>query len=201
MPRALSQTEVEDFRDRLCEAATRIFAEKGLAGFTMRELAGALGVSAMTPYRYFKDKNEILAAVRARAFDSFAAAMEAGFAKGRGDPIAGANAAGEAYVRFAFDNPQAYHLMFEITQDEDGTFPELDRAAARARTTMTRHIDGLVETGILKGNPELLGHVFWAALHGVVSLKLANKFSPGCTFEMVRDELFRALTVGLSRAT
>ena len=166
----------------------------------MREVAAELGVSAMTPYRYFKDKDEILAAVRARAFEQFSAAMEEGFASGRGDPIKGANAAGEAYIRFACDNPQAYHLMFEVDQREDGAYPELERAAERARSTMTRHIDALTEKGLLHGNPVLLGHVYWAALHGLVSLKLADKYSPGCTFEAVRDELFRALTMGLAAA-
>ncbi|HEY1631427.1 MAG TPA: TetR/AcrR family transcriptional regulator [Rhizomicrobium sp.] len=196
MPRVLSSEEVEDFRDRLIDAATRIFAEKGLSGFTMRELASAIGVSPMTPYRYFKDKEEILAAVRARAFDNFAAALEAGFATAGGDPVQGANAAGEAYVRFAFDNPQAYHLMFEITQPDIG-YPELERAAGRARATLTQHIHPLVERGLLHGDPVLLGHVMWAALHGVVSLKLANKLDPDYDFEKVRDALFDALIFGL----
>jgi AcrR family transcriptional regulator len=197
MPRVLSPTDVEDFRDRLIGAATRIFAEKGLAGFTMRELAAAVGVSAMTPYRYFKDKEDILAAVRARAFDNFAAALEKGFASGGGDPIARANAAGEAYVRFAFENPQSYHLMFEVSQTEDGTYPDLARAAERARATLTQHIHPLVERGLLHGDPVLLGHIMWAALHGVVSLKLAGKLTPGYDFEKIRDAMFDALIFGL----
>lgn len=197
MPRVLSTEEVEDFRDRLIDAATRIFAEKGLSGFTMRELASAIGVSAMTPYRYFKDKDDILAAVRARAFDNFAAALEAGFATAAGDPIRGANAAGEAYIRFAFEHPQAYHLMFEITQPDIG-HPDLERAAARARATLTQHIHPLVERGLLHGDPVLLGHVMWAALHGVVSLQLANKLDPDYDFAKVRDALFDALIFGLS---
>ena len=61
---------------RLCAVAERLFAERGPQGVTMRELARELGVSAMTPYRYFKDKESILAAVRANAFDDFAAALE-----------------------------------------------------------------------------------------------------------------------------
>ncbi|HEY2071263.1 MAG TPA: TetR/AcrR family transcriptional regulator [Rhizomicrobium sp.] len=202
MPRALSATDVEDFRDRLCDAATKIFAEKGLSGFTMRELASAIGVSAMTPYRYFKDKEDILAAVRARAFDSFADVMEAAFASVSTDPIAKANAAGEAYIRFAFENPQSYHLMFEVNQAEDGAYPDLTRAADRAKATLTQHIHPLVERGLLHGDPELLGYVFWAALHGVVSLKLADKLEPPkYGFENVRDELFRALTFGLANQT
>ncbi len=41
----------------------------------MRQLAAELGCSPMTPYRYFKDKDEILAAVRAAAFDRFSEAL------------------------------------------------------------------------------------------------------------------------------
>ena len=49
MPRILTDDDVADFRERLCEVATRAFVEKGPAGLNMRELAAALGVSAMTP--------------------------------------------------------------------------------------------------------------------------------------------------------
>ena len=82
MPRVLTTTDLADFREKLIAAATKIFADKGREGFTMRELATELGVSAMTPYRYFKDKDEILAAVRADAFDRFADALEGAFSIG-----------------------------------------------------------------------------------------------------------------------
>ena len=39
MPRVLTQTDVADFRERLCDAATRLFDARGREGFTMRELA------------------------------------------------------------------------------------------------------------------------------------------------------------------
>src|SRR5271163_1756971 len=76
MPKILSAANIEAFRDRLCNIAEGLFAAHGPDGVTMRELADALGVSQMTPYRYFKDKDDILAAVRTRAFNRFAAVME-----------------------------------------------------------------------------------------------------------------------------
>src|ERR1700744_2830749 len=76
MPRVLSDTDVADFRDRLCEAAERLFAERGPDAVTMRQLAAELGVSPMTPYRYFEDKDDILAAVRTNGFNRFAEALE-----------------------------------------------------------------------------------------------------------------------------
>ncbi len=101
MPRILSQADVSDFRERLCEAATRLFDTRGREGFTMRELASQLNVSAMTPYRYFKDKDDILSAVRARAFHRFAEALENAFA-GANRAAERARAVYDAYVGFAF---------------------------------------------------------------------------------------------------
>ena len=42
MPRSLSQAEVADFRERLCTAAERLFANQGLDGMTMRQLDSEL---------------------------------------------------------------------------------------------------------------------------------------------------------------
>jgi AcrR family transcriptional regulator len=196
VPRVLSKEEVEDFREKLTETAARLFAKRGQEGFTLRELAAEVGVSPMTPYRYFKDKNEIFAAVRARAFSRFAEAIEKAYAA-PGTAIERAQAAGEAYVRFAFKETASYRLMFDIWQRHEECYPELVRAGNRARATMVRHIPGLIEAGILEGDPVLLGHVFWSAMHGAVMLKLAGKLSPECDFDALVDETLRALTRGL----
>ena len=66
MPRNLTKAHVAQFRTRLCDVAARLYFEMGHSNFNMRDLAARVGVSAMTPYRYFGDKDGILAAVRAR---------------------------------------------------------------------------------------------------------------------------------------
>jgi AcrR family transcriptional regulator len=197
LPRVLTTTDLADFREKLISAASKIFADKGRDGFTMREVAGALGVSAMTPYRYFKDKEEILAAVRAAAFDRFSDALEGAFA-GVTDPEARSSAVGQAYVRFAFSDPASYKLMFDMTQPEETTYPELAKATTRARRTMTGYVRGLVDAGLLEGNPVLIGHVFWASLHGTVVLQLAGKLDAECDFETILHESFRALSAGFA---
>src|SRR5512140_85867 len=119
MPRVLSDTDVADFRERLCEAAERLFAERGPDAVTMRQLAAELGVSPMTPYRYFQDKDDILAAVRTNGFTQFAEALERARA-GAGSARAKGAAVGEAYTRFAFEHPHTYKLMFDLNQPLDG---------------------------------------------------------------------------------
>ena len=199
MPRELSASEIDDFRDKLCDAALQIFAEKGVEGLTLREVATRLSVSPMTPYRYFRDKDDILAAVRARAFNDFAQALENAVSRGK-DPIEQSRAAGEAYVDFAFNNAEAYRLMFQVRQeDEEAKDPNLQLALERARATMSYHVKRLIDAGVLEGDPELIGYVFWAALHGVVTLELSGNFPRQYSFEKVRSETFRALWQGFVR--
>jgi AcrR family transcriptional regulator len=192
VPRVLTTSDVADFRERLCEAAARLFAERGREGFTMRELAAEMGVSAMTPYRYFADKDEILAAVRARAFNAFAEALETAFA-GEGPPSLRSARVGDAYIRFAFGQPASYRLMFDLSQPNEENYSELVAASTRARATMTDHVRALVESGVLEGDPDLIAHVCWAALHGAVVLQLAGKLKPEYDFERIAGEIFRAL--------
>lgn len=198
MPRVLSQSDVADFREQLCEAAGRLFVSRGREGFTMRELASELDVSAMTPYRYFRDKDDILAAVRARAFNRFADALEAAIATD-GPAVVKAAAVGDAYVKFAFGEPASYRMMFDLSQPDEDAYPVLVEATARARATMTDYVRALVHEGILHGDPDLMGYVFWSALHGAVVLQLAGKLDPEYDFATVSREAFRALSESFSR--
>ena len=200
MPRSLSAEQVEDFRARLCEVAQHRFATQGRDAVTMRQLADALGCSPMTPYRYFRNKDEILAAVRTAAFDRFAEALEEAAAQAGGDLRAAGQAVGQAYVRFALGDPDAYRLMFDVAQPDPERYPELGRASTRARRTMSASLEALVKAGVFHGDPELLGLAFWSAMHGLVMLHLAGKLPADRAFETVRSEVMRLLVTGASSA-
>jgi AcrR family transcriptional regulator len=183
MPKILSAASIEVFRDRLCNIAEGLFAAHGPDGVTMRELADALGVSQMTPYRYFKDKDAILAAVRTRAFNRFAAAME-NARRNTDEPRsrrARKSASGatdqepeNAYLDFALGNPAAYRLMFDVSQPTFNKYPDLLAAMERARLTMGDGLRRLAAEGRFSGDVELTAHVFWSALHGAVMLELTG---------------------------
>jgi AcrR family transcriptional regulator len=196
MPRNLSRADVDAFRARLCAVAQKRFAKDGVEGVSMRQLADALGCSPMTPYRYFRNKEEILAAVRAAAFDRFATALEDAAAKTRGDLRAGGQAMGEAYIRFALSDPDAYRLMFDLSQPHPDRYPELVRASARARQMMSAALEALVKAGIFAGDPQLLGYVFWATMHGLVVLHLAGKLPKEPDFKTIQQEAMRLLVAG-----
>jgi AcrR family transcriptional regulator len=165
MPKALSPADLDAFRTRLCNVAEKLFAAHGPDGVTLREMADALGVSSMTPYRYFKDKDAILAAVRTRAFNRFAEAMES--AKDRPRER-------NAYLDFALANPASYRLMFDVSQPTFAQHPDLVKAMDRARLTMADGLRVLAAAGRFKGDVELAGYVYWSAMHGAVMLQLAG---------------------------
>lgn len=171
MPKVLSAADIESFRDRLCDIAEEKFAALGPDGVTLRDLASAMGVSPMTPYRYFKDKDAILAAVRVRAFSRFAQAME--IAEASGARKKGVFT-GAAYVDWALKNPAAYRLMFDTQQPTAEAYPDLIAAMARARETMTAYWRRIKAQGRFKGDVELAGHMMWSAMHGAVMLEMAG---------------------------
>ena len=171
MPRTLSDSDIETFRESLCDVAEELFAAHGPSGVTMRQLADALGVSAMTPYRYFEDKDAILAAVRARAFNRFADAMEKAQARLRKK---GGHRPDPAYLDFALANRAAYRMMFDTDQPTFAKYPELVAAMERARATMTAGWKELAAEGRFSGDAELAGRLMWSAMHGAVMLELAG---------------------------
>lgn len=196
MPRALSHADIEDFRERLIDAAEHLFATVGLEAVTMRQLAAELGVSPMTPYRYFADKGAILAAVRARAFNRHAEALEDAQTAG-GSVFERSYAVGRAYLRFALGNPEAYKLMFDVEQPNASAYPELVTAGVRSRATMTAHLQAMIDEGLLKGDPDLIGHMFWSAIHGAIQLQLAGMLSPPYDAERLVAETMPTLWRGL----
>jgi AcrR family transcriptional regulator len=190
VPRAaLTVEELSAFRGRAVGAATRLFAEQGYQGVTVRSLAKALGVSPMTPYRYFENKAELFAMVRSEAFRRFADAQRDAVA-GVGDPEDSLRLLGAAYVRFALDEPDAYRIMFELSQAPAGTYPELEAEQARAFSYLHEAVKRGVDAGLLEGEPLRRAHLLWAQTHGLVSLHLAGKLIMGCSLEDLISTVF-----------
>ena len=175
MPRALTDKEVVDLKARICREAEKLFAKQGVTGVTMRELAAALGLSPMAPYRYFEDRDAILASVRASAFSRFAAGLERAFQTGT-TPVHRTTAMGEAYLKFALKEPDAYHLIFDLTQADESRYPELVKQSRRARDILARQTEDLIAARLAPNEPLLVGYALWSTAHGICMLHLAGKY-------------------------
>lgn len=194
MSRQLSEQAVNEFRGKLCRVAARRFAEFGYAGLTLRALAQELGCSRTTPYRYFKDKQHILAAVRAEGFLLLAQAQEAA-AEAEPELERRLQAVGRAYLRFAADEPDYYRLMFEVPEKfSPEPTAELVAVVQRSQRPLYEAVKLATQAGLLDGNPRTVAHLLWAALHGVASLHLAEKLTLGRSFEQLTEEMLKLLS-------
>lgn len=174
MVRELSRENVQSVRAEIGAAAAELYAREGEDGITIREIAKATGRSPMGLYRYFGDREEIIAWLRADAFDQFSDSLEAAFASGK-DAFERARAVGRAYLDFALAHPDSYRLMFDMRRPDDSHYPALAKASARANATVTRHVKDLANAGIVHGDTDRIGAALWAAAHGVVVLYLAGR--------------------------
>ncbi len=194
VPRPLTPEEIDKFRSELCEVATRLFAEKGFGGVTLRALAGELGCSPMTPYRYFANKEDVFRSVRLAAFRRLTQRVSAAAAGSGPCPLERIRALGHAYVRFALDEPHAYRIMFQLERTWPGevreVMEELEVDELRSGwQVLCDAMDDAVRAGKLAGEPTQLAHFSWVSLHGCVTLHLAEKLELGLSLEDLVDPL------------
>jgi AcrR family transcriptional regulator len=187
MRKQLTDQQVDAFRTRLIRTAEKLFARHGVAGVTMRQIARALGYSQTAAYRYFANKNEILAAVRTAAMNRFCAKLE-GALDPTQDARANARSVGNAFLQFALDHPDSYRLIFDTKPPEDAQFLDNEQSMKRFFATMTDYVRGLIDEGVLVGDADSIGRSFCVAAHGVVMMHLSG-FLPSVD---ARDELHRA---------
>lgn len=179
MSRQLTEDDLAAFKARLCDVAERMFAERGAEHVSMRQIAAGLGVSPMTPYRYFANREEMLAEVRIRGFERFAVLLEDAYAATPGDASAKSAAAARAYVDFALANANTYRLMFGEHQQADTSDAPLGQAVARARATLSVYGDTLIRSGMAEAEARAMEGLIWSTLHGAVTLELAGTTPPG----------------------
>lgn len=201
MPTLLTDAQVADGRERIRQIAERQAVERGMERVSMHSIAQELGWSATALYRYYENKEAILAVTRKAALDQLSETLEAVMAA-PGDIWSRSREIGNAYVDFAFKKPDAYRLIFALSQPDIARYPELAAASARARRNMTAYAEEMVAEGDLDADPDMLAHVFWAGLHGLISLQMAGQLGRDRPdFEAIRHDMVRRIVHSARRTS
>jgi AcrR family transcriptional regulator len=155
----------QSLRTRLITAARDLLERDGLEAATLRATAREAGVSHMAPYRHFKDKDALLAAVAEQGFRAMTRFIDA--AGGAGTER---NAAGLAYVAFALDNPALYGLMFGANLSPRERFPGLLAAGGEAfeRCIAASGAESRRISGGEEATPSAVA--LWSIVHGLATL-------------------------------
>lgn len=161
----------------------------------MRSIAAEMGWTAASLYRYFENKEALLAATRAAALDRFSDRIEAGY-RSSDDLWDRSRGIAQAYVDFAMEESNAYQLIFAFRQAREEIPPELAAAERRSLGTVTNYVRDMVDAGLLEGDPEMIGRAYWVSLHGLIALTMAGRIEYPGQFETLRHEIARLLTRG-----
>jgi AcrR family transcriptional regulator len=184
-----------NLREALMRAAMELIAEKGPAGFTFAEAARWAGVSPAAPYRHFRDRDELLASVAQRGFESFEAALVKAWDNGVPDAFTAFERLGKAYLAFARAEPAYYSAMFESGLPVDAN-PELRAASERAFAVLRAASEKLIARLPAERRPPALMmalHI-WALSHGVASL-FGRGDAARRSLPIAADELLEAQTL------
>ncbi|MGI0490120.1 TetR/AcrR family transcriptional regulator, partial [Pantanalinema rosaneae CENA516] len=149
-----------DLRTELLKAALAFIKRDGLHALSLREVARAAGVSHNAPYRYFANKEALLAALAASGFAQLRADLMAAGAIETDDRLV---ALGSAYVSFARANAGLFRLMFNGGIDRQA-FPELAQAASEAFAVL---LNATGENGSVCRDAALGA---WSMVHGLSNL-------------------------------
>ena len=116
-----------DLREACIREALAIIETSGVEQLSLRDVARRLGVSHQAPYKHFPSRDHILAEIVARAFEAFAAHLDA--RPRRADPYEDLREMGLAYVGYAREHPLQYRLMFGTPLPNPSQHPDMmDRA-------------------------------------------------------------------------
>lgn len=195
----LTEAQLFDVRDRIRSIAQRQIVSHGVNAVSLRSIASEMGWTAASLYRYFASKAELLDSVRAVANDRFSEAIEAAY-DSSSDLWQRSRAIGDAYIKFAEMEPAAYQLIFAFEQEDAHKSLQLKTAEHRSKKTLTTYVRDMVSAGLLEGDPELIAHAWWAAMHGLVVLRMSGKLDDSPPFNVLRDSAVRMVLRGV-RAT
>lgn len=117
----------------LIAAAVDLVETRGTTVWSVRELARAADVSPAAPHYYFRNRDELAAAVAEEGFVRLAAHLEPIISESTIDPVERLASACLAYVQFAIKNPGLYRAMYASELHENIERDQTASATSRDR--------------------------------------------------------------------
>jgi AcrR family transcriptional regulator len=132
-------------QDDILDAAADLFASRAFHEVRLDDIAARAHISKGTVYLYWSSKEEVYLAVIRRGFTAVLERLNVELPTCQCRPLDQLTAIIKALVDFAFTFPSVYRLM------RDGTLTPEDPDLQRVRAQLIERIQGVIESGIGKG--------------------------------------------------
>jgi AcrR family transcriptional regulator len=151
---------------RILDAAWALSRQRGLTGWTLRDLGAEVGMRAPSLYVYAESKNALFDLMFADGYRRLAKRIEA--ADRPDDPRALLRAAARLYVTFAAEEPARFQLLFQFTAPGFEPSPESMALAGRSLGELA----GVLAAAGMDDPAEV--DLWTAVLTGLASQQVAN---------------------------
>jgi AcrR family transcriptional regulator len=157
-----------DLPNALRRAAAEVISERGLGGFSLREVARRAGVSHTAPAHHFGDMTGLLTSLAIEGFQTLHDVTSAAI-QDVPDPAARLVALGQAYVAVGASYPGHCAVMFrsDLIHDDDVT---LQTVGLEAYGVLLANVEALCEAEELDVDVDTAAKLCWAAMQGLLVL-------------------------------
>ncbi|RKH66247.1 TetR/AcrR family transcriptional regulator [Corallococcus aberystwythensis] len=187
-----------ELREHIVQVARDMVMKEGFGALSMRKLADAVEYAPATLYLHFENRDAIARELCVRGFQELLAMLEP--AADVKDPVQRLSRLAEAYVAFGLEHPETYRLVFmEDPKLSAALFQDKHEGAGpKSFALLVRAFEDLKAAGrALDATPsEQLAEVFWAGLHGIISLKLTCAGFQGAPAQALAETLVATLVHG-----
>ena len=191
-----------DLREALVDAGLKLLAEGGVKALSLRAAAQLAGVSHAAPYRHYRDKDALVAAIAERGFRQLTASMreELGTDGATLRTPEKLRRLGVGYVAFALSHPANLQVMFSgILKQPDVPEPLLTAANESYAMLHDSVAAGIASRELRAADPEHVTLACWSMVHGLAGL-IMNGALPPMAPEALREtcmQLLRHLGEGI----
>lgn len=157
-------------REALLSTAFDLLQEQQAGLISLRQVAKHAGVSHAAPYHYFPDRQQLLLALAERCMEAFYQKQIDAYEEAGPDPVHQLIAIGEAYIQFALQHTNAFHLIFDpnlCTPDQPSPVHQANMELLRS--TVERC---MAQGSVPPQNPDVVAAGMWGTVHGLAQLIL-----------------------------
>jgi len=164
-----------DLKKALITTAVKMLQKVSANELSLRELSRQAGVSQAAPYRHFKNKEALLAAISQEGFELKLSYMKAAV-EGTTEPVEKIYVCADAYLRMAIQHPEHFKIVTSSYVLPTPEHPELLIAAKNTYLYLTDLIESSQKHGIIgKGDPFHKGMHCWMTVQGFASLYVEKR--------------------------
>ena len=156
--------------EALIDEGSKLLAEKGIDGFSMREVARRAGVAVAAPSHHFSNAKGLLTAIAAQGFGKLANHMESA-ATASSDSEERVVAMCQAYRAMGMNDPGYAAIMFrvELLDESDQRFR---KQSLRAFDLFAEALKQAASPGVDAAQISFAARTLWATMHGLVALEM-----------------------------